>query len=229
MRRLLCALVWICAAGCAAAPAASTAAQQQSAAASAAAERDPKQVAEAEEAALAQAMRLLAKPKSDYRLTSADLLDVTVYGDSEVTRKVRIGQNGNISLPLIGSVKIGGMTILEATDALNEKLKKFYVDPQVSLFIEEYGNKQIFVLGEVNRPGSYPIPSESHMTVLEAVSTAGGFTPVAGLDRTRILRDVNGKSEIIMIEVTAITKLGQKEKDLVLQPNDVVFVPQSFF
>lgn len=221
MRNLFWAvLLAAAAAGCAGGPAASPAHN---------ASVNPKQAAEAEEAALAQALRQIAKPKTDYRITEADLLDVTVYGDQDVTRKVRVGQNGVVSIPLVGPIKIGGLTILEAETLLNEKLKKFYVDPQVSLFIEDYGNKQVFVLGEVNKPGAYPIPSESHMTVLEAVSTAGGFTPIAGLDRTRVLRNVNGKSESIMIDITAITKLGEKEKDLVLQPNDVVFVPHSMF
>ena len=67
------------------------------------------------------------------------------------------------------------------------------------------------------------------MTVLEAVSNAGGFTPVAGQDRTRVLRSVNGKSTIVQIDVPAITRNGEKDKDLVLQPNDVVYVPQSLF
>jgi polysaccharide biosynthesis/export protein len=65
--------------------------------------------------------------------------------------------------------------------------------------------------------------------VLEAISTAGGFTPVAAQDRTRVLRNVDGKSVSYTIEVNAITQQGQKEKDMVLEPNDVVFVPQSFF
>lgn len=194
------------------------------------ASKDARAAAAAEEAALAQAMRQIGKPRSDYRISAADLLDITVYGDQDLTRKVRVGQNGTVSMPLIGPVKLGGLTMLEAESVLNEKLKKYYVAPQTSLFIEDYGNKQIFVLGQVQKPGSYPIPSESRLTVLEAISTAGGFTPIAGLDRTRVLRNgPDGKSEILLIEVTAITKRGEKEKDVVLQPNDIVFIPQSFF
>jgi len=119
--------------------------------------------------------------------------------------------------------------VLEAQAAVTARLKRYYLDPQVSLFIEEYGNRQIFVLGEVRKPGAYQIPAESRMTVLEAVSNAGGFTPIAGPDRTRILRKSHGKSEIITIKVSAITKLGRKEDDLELEPDDVVFVPQSYF
>jgi polysaccharide export outer membrane protein len=179
--------------------------------------------------AIAAAMQQVVRSKTDYRISAADLISITVYQDLEMNRKVRVNANGSISMPLIGEVKIGGMTLIEAQAALEGKLAKFLVSPQVSLFIEEYGNKTIFVMGEVQRPGSLPIPTESRLTVLEAISTAGGFTPIAAQDRTRVLRNVNGVSVSYTIEVKAITQLGQKEKDMVLEPNDVIYVPQSFF
>lgn len=179
--------------------------------------------------AIAAAMQQVSRSKTDYRISSADLISITVYQDLEMNRKVRVNANGSISMPLIGEVRIGGMTLIEAQAALEGKLAKFLVSPQVSLFIEEYGNKTIFVMGEVQRPGSLPIPTESRMTVLEAISTAGGFTPIAAQDRTRVLRNVNGVSISYTIEIKAITQLGQKEKDMVLEPNDVIYVPQSFF
>lgn len=188
-----------------------------------------KAAAEQEAAALASAMKAVSRSKTDYRLSSADLVSVTVYQDLDMNRKVRVNANGTVSMPLIGAVKIGGMTLIEAQAALEEKLSKFLVSPQVSLFIEEYGNKTIFVMGEVQKPGSYPVPTESRMTVLEAISTAGGFTPVAAQDRARVLRNVNGASVTYTIDVKAITLKGEKEKDMILEPNDVVYVPQSFF
>ena len=97
------------------------------------------------------------------------------------------------------------------------------------MFVEESGNKLIFVMGEVQKPGSYPIPIESRMTVLQAISTAGGFTPVASQDHARVLRYIDGESMNYTIDVRAITRDGQKDKDMVLEPNDVVFVPQSMF
>ena len=182
-----------------------------------------------EAAALAAAMQQVSRSKTDYKISSADLISVTVYQDPEMNRKVRVNANGSISMPLIGEVKVRGMTIIEAQASIEGKLAKFLVSPQVSLFIEEYGNKTVFVMGEVQRPGSLAIPTESKLTVLEAISTAGGFTPIAALDRTRVLRNVKGVSVTYTIEVKAITQQGQKEKDMVLEPNDVIYVPQSFF
>ncbi|MBI5246017.1 MAG: polysaccharide export protein [Elusimicrobia bacterium] len=182
-----------------------------------------------EAAAIAAAMQQVSRSKTDYKISAADLISVTVYQDLEMNRKVRVNANGSISMPLIGEVKVGGMTLIEAQGSIEGKLAKFLVSPQVSLFIEEYGNKTVFVMGEVQRPGSLAIPTESRLTVLEAISTAGGFTPIAAQDRTRVLRTVNGVSVTYTIEVKAITQQGQKEKDLVLEPNDVIYVPQSFF
>ncbi|MDX6769388.1 MAG: polysaccharide biosynthesis/export family protein [Elusimicrobiota bacterium] len=182
-----------------------------------------------EAAAIAAAMMQVARSKTDYKISSADLVAVTVYQDPDMSRKVRVNSNGTAALPLIGAVKIGGLSLLDAQAVIETKLSKFLVNPQVSLFIEEYGNKLVFVMGEVQKPGSYPIPTEKSLTVLEAISTAGGFTPIAAQDRTKVLRNVGGASVTFTIEVKAITQGGQKDKDIVLEPNDVIYVPQSFF
>ncbi len=185
--------------------------------------------ADKEAAAIADALKLVVRSKTDYHISSADLIAVTVYQDAEMSRKVRVNANGTVSLPLVGAVKVGGMTLIEAQAAIEGKLGKYLVNPQVSLFIEDYGNKTIFVMGEVTKPGSYPIPTESRMTVLEAISTAGGFTAVAAQDRARVLRNVNGASVTYTINTKEITQQGQKDKDMVLEPNDIIYVPQSFF
>jgi polysaccharide export outer membrane protein len=184
---------------------------------------------EQEAAAIAAAMQQIAKQKTEYHLGAADLVAVTVYQDPDMSRKVRVNANGSVSLPLIGSIKVGGMTLIEAQAAIEEKLGTYLKNPQVSLFIEDYGNKLIYVMGEVQKPGSIQVPTESKMTVVEAISSAGGFTPVAAQDRTRVLRNVNGSAVTYNIDVKAITQQGLKDKDMVLEPNDIVYVPQSFF
>jgi polysaccharide export outer membrane protein len=186
-------------------------------------------VSAAEAAAIAAAMQQVKHTKTDYRLAPADLISVTVYQNPDMDRKVRVNTDGTVSLPLIGSINIGGMTLLGAQAAVETNLAKFLVSPQVSLFIEEYGNKTVYVMGEVQKPGSYPIPTESRMTLLEAISTASGFTPVAAQDRVRVLRYVNGASVSYTVNTKEITRQGQKEKDMVLEPNDIIYVPQSFF
>lgn len=185
--------------------------------------------AEQEAASVASALRQAERAKLDYKISAADLIAVTVYDAPEMSRKARVNASGVIILPLVGAVEVGGKTLGAAQNLIEKKLLAYVVKPQVSLFIEEYGNKSFFVMGEVQRPGTYPIPTESRITVLEAISTAGGFTPVAAQDRARVVRYVNGERWSYTIDVRAITRNGQRDKDLVLEPNDVVFVPQSLF
>ena len=184
----------------------------------------------AEEAALAALMQQLKQKGADYRISPADLIEITIYREADLGRIVRVSQNGSVSLPLVGTVQLGGLTPGEAQDLIAGKMKDFLKDPQVTIFIKDYGNKKVFVLGEVAKPGSYDLPPESRLTILEAVSMAGGFTQIAARDRTKIIRTTPaGISQSIIVEISAITHKGEKDKDIPLEPNDVVYVPQSFF
>lgn len=178
---------------------------------------------------IAALKREVARASQDYRISAADLLGFTVYEVEEMDRRVRVNASGMIHLPLVGAVDVGGKTLSAAQDLIEKKLAAYVIRPQVTLFIEEYGNRRFSVMGEVQRPGTYPIPTESRITVLEAISTAGGFTPVAAQDRARVVRYANGESRTYTIDVRSITRDGNKEKDMILEPNDVVFVPQSMF
>ncbi len=104
-----------------------------------------------------------------------------------------------------------------------------FVSPQVDVFVAKYGMKQISVLGAVNKPGKYDMNTERETTILEAIAMAGGFSDVASENGTRIIRSEDGKKRVIQIRVTDITKKGLKEKDVVLKPGDIIFVPESFF
>ncbi len=183
----------------------------------------------AEEAAVAAALKAAATVKGDYHIGPTDLIDISVYQQPDLTRQLRVGQKGTISFPLIGEVEIGGKTVPEAQTLLVEKFKEFIKNPQVTVFIREYANKKVFVLGEVKNPGSVQLPTENRMTAMEAVAIAGGFTPIAAPDRTRVIRNQNGQNETIPVAVSDIMKRGDKNKDIPLEPNDVVYVPQSFF
>ncbi|MDD5634684.1 MAG: polysaccharide biosynthesis/export family protein [Candidatus Omnitrophica bacterium] len=165
----------------------------------------------------------------DYRLQPEDVLHITVYEQPDLDTKTRITSQGEISFPLLGAMKVAGLTVQEVENKIMELLAKDYlVDPKVQVFIEEYHVKQISVLGAVFKPGKYDMFKERNTTVLEAIAMAGGFNDVADFNNTRIIRNVNGQEEIIPIKVTEITKKGRKEEDKNLEPGDIVFVPESF-
>jgi len=183
-----------------------------------------------EEAAIASAIQQAASAKkSDYKIRPTDLLEISVYREKDLERVVRVSQNGSITFPLVGAMDLTGMSVGEAETAIAGKLSEYLVDPQVSIFVKEYSNKLVYILGEVSKPGSYPLPNEAKLSVVEAITLAGGFTPIAAKDRTRVVRNVNGENKTFYIEVTAITNKGEKHKDIQLEPNDIVYVPQSMF
>lgn len=182
-----------------------------------------------EAAAVAAAMRQAQTAARDYKIAPEDLLDFSVYGETGLDRKARVDASGRIFLPLAGAVSVGGKSLEQARSLIEKKLSDFLVRPQVSLLIEQYGSRQIFVMGEVQKPGSYPMPAESKLTVLEAISLAGGFTPIAAQSRTRVLRYEAGQSVSYTIDVNAITGQGRTDRDMALEANDVVYVPESFF
>lgn len=166
----------------------------------------------------------------DYHLQPEDILSITVYEQSDLTTRVRITSEGKISFPLLGKVKAAGLTVSELKDKIAELLEKDYlVNPQVHVFIEEYHVKQISVLGAVKNPGRYDMYTERETTILEAIAMAGGFSDVAAVNHTRIIRSEEGEKSVIQIRITDITKKGQKEKDVALKPGDIIFVPESFF
>ena len=166
----------------------------------------------------------------DYHLQPEDILSITVYEQPDLTTRARITSEGKISFPLLGKVKAAGLTVSELKDKIQELLSKDYlVNPQVHVFIEEYHVKQISVLGAVKSPGRYDMYTERETTLLEAIAMAGGFSDVAAVNHTRIIRSEEGEKSVIQIRITDITKKGQKEKDVALKPGDIVFVPESFF
>jgi len=183
-----------------------------------------------EEAAVQNALQFIVTQQHSYKISPADLLEVTVYQEQDLNRKVRVSPEGTITLPLIDQpVKVAGLGVAQAEEELKKRLSRFLRGPQVSVFIAEYGNKQVYILGEVAKPGSYPLPTEAPLSVVEAVTLAGGFTQYAAFDRTRVIRKAGGENKTFIIEVSAVTKRGDKSKDIVLEPGDVIFVPESFF
>ena len=167
--------------------------------------------------------------KLNYKIQPGDLLEITVYKEADMSRTARISGDGTITFPLAGVIKLSNLSVPEAESLLAQKLSDYLVRPQVTVLIKEYANKQIYVLGEVKKPGSIEIPAERRLTVLEAITLAGGFTDLAAQDRTKILRGAGAGSQTIQVEISRITKQGDKSADIYLEPNDTVYVPQSFF
>lgn len=164
-----------------------------------------------------------------YLLQPGDLLEIKVFMEDGMDRTLRISGGGTITFPLAGTIQVAGLTAVQAENKISEALKTYLNNPQVSMLIKEYGNKTVYVLGQVKKPSAIEIPPEKSLTVLEAVTSVGGFTDIAATGKVRVLRMENGSQKTLDVDVTQITKQGNKSMDIALQPGDVVFVPQSMF
>ena len=168
------------------------------------------------------------KSSNDYVLQSGDLIDITVFNEKDMNRTQRISGNGYITLPLVGVVKVAGLSVTDAEITISERLKKYIKQPHISIFIKEYCNTTVYVLGQVKNPSAIKIPPGRTLTILEAITSVGGFTNIAST-KVKVLRMENGKQKSIEVDISQITKQGKKDLDIILMPSDIVFVPQSMF
>lgn len=164
-----------------------------------------------------------------YKLQPGDLVEIQVFREDNMSRTLRISGKGTVTFPLVGVITIAGRSLEEAEQELGERLTQYLKNPQVSMLVKEYGNKTVYVLGQVKKPAAIQIPPEKPLTVLEAITSVGGFTDIANTSKVRVLRMNNGQQTAMDVDVTQITKQGDKSLDISLMPGDVVFVPQSMF
>lgn len=169
------------------------------------------------------------KNSQDYLIQPGDLVEIKVYKEDDMERTLRVTTNGSVTFPLVGNIKIAGLTVSAAEQKLENALQAYLKTPSVSFLIKEYANKTVYVLGQVKKPSSIAILPEKTMTLLEAITSAGGFTDVAAISKVKILRMEDGVQKSIEVDVSQITKDGNKQYDVPLKPADVVFVPQSLF
>lgn len=159
------------------------------------------------------------------RLGAGDVVEVRVYQEKDLSGLYRLASDGTFRFPLVGDVKAEGMTPGELGDALTQRLRDGYLrDPQVSVLVKEFNSKKIFVLGMVAKPGTFPY--EDDMTIVQAVTLAGGLTPQAEKNGLVLTRTVEG-AEVKF--VVPLERIGMgREPNVVLQPGDIIFVPESW-
>jgi polysaccharide export outer membrane protein len=167
---------------------------------------------------------------NEYIIGPENILQIDVYygkPDDRISQKVRVSSQGLITFPLLGEVEVQGLTITQLEKKLTELLKKDYlVNPQVTVFIEEYST--VSILGEVVKPGSYPIKGK--LTVVELISLAEGFTKIASPNKVKVIRTLpDGSKKEIPVRIHDITQRGEQKDNVQLQAGDVVIVPESFF
>ena len=165
----------------------------------------------------------------NYILSPNDIILVKVFEDPDLDSQHRISQDGTINFPLIGVVQISGRTVTQAANTIRERLLKGYLrNPQVRVNVIEYASRRITILGQVGRPGSYLLPNEEHVDLLEAIAMAGGFTRLADEGRVLVRRNVNGVDTILKVNAHAETKNSSSQL-FEVQPDDRITVRERIF
>lgn len=163
----------------------------------------------------------------DTTLGSGDVFEVRVFGEKDLTGIHQVAANGTIQFPFLGELQVRGKETSEVAKLIADGLRggDYLRNPQVSVFLQQSNSKRISVLGAVAKPGTLPIVPG--MTLVHAVSQAGGFTALASKDDTVVTRRVGGKLERYRVEVSKITR-GDAE-DMPLRAGDIIFVPERVF
>ncbi len=168
-----------------------------------------------------------------YKITLTDLLRIDVYQEDDLRTMSRVDSKGNINLPLVSEVRVVGLTISEAQKAVETAYRegRYLRNPQVTINVEAYAPREVSIQGQIRSPGRYPLPIETSMTVLELVTRAGGFTDTArgtAVNITRVTPD--GKKQVFTIDVDSLLKGKSRanisDNSLMLEPGDIVFVPE---
>lgn len=169
------------------------------------------------------------KENESYKIAARDNINITVYDEGDLSGEFEVKEDGTITYPLLGRIKVAGLTKKELEDKLDELLKDGYlVNPYVRVSIPKYGTRNIMILGHVGRPGAYPLPEDGNPTILKAIVDVGGFTQMANSDGTRIIRTLpSGKKITLNPHINQV--MSGRKPDLDLEPGDLIIVPERLF
>ncbi len=166
-----------------------------------------------------------AAVEPDYVLNPGDVLQVTVWKEEGMDREVLVLPDGSISFPLAGTLQARGKTPAQLQSEIATRLQKYIPDASVSVSVKAALGNIVDVIGQVNKPGELVIGHR--ITVMQALSMAGGLTPYASEGKILILRMANGKETAIPFPYDDVKRGQSLDKDIVLSPGDVVLVPSA--
>lgn len=159
----------------------------------------------------------------NYVIGAQDVLDINVWKEPDVSRVVPVRPDGKISLPLLNDVQAAGLTPDQLATKVTEELKKYVTNPQVTVIVTAINSQRVYILGEVTRPGAFPLLPG--MTVLQALSSAGGFTQFAKVKSIFVRRLQDGKESKYLFNYKDVIGGKRPEQDILLKAGDTIVVP----
>lgn len=170
---------------------------------------------------LSMARRLRQRQPSEYILGPEDVVEISVYGHDDLRMEATVSSTGKISYYLTGDIDAAGLTRFQLRDNIEKKLATYVKDPHVIVRISQYRSHKVFVLGEVRKPGVYRMRND--ITLVEAISAAGGVGPDAYLSGAYVVRDGN----ILLINFYKLIEKGNTEENIPLTSGDVIYIPDD--
>ena len=170
-----------------------------------------------------------AQVEGDYRLSPSDLLDFRIFQEPDFDAVIRVSGDGSAIFPMIGRVDVGGMTITQATETLRQRYMAGYLaNPQVNLTVRTYAKKMFTMLGQVQRPGTYPIEGNESISLLQAIGMAGGYTRIANPGKVVVKRNEGGIERVYNFNAKQMARTAT-ESTFRIMPGDVITVAESIF
>jgi protein involved in polysaccharide export with SLBB domain len=163
---------------------------------------------------------------NNYQLSANDQIAVEIFGEDDLRTNARLNTDGNVSLPLLGSIRLAGLTIGQAAARLTELYGRDYiVNPRVNVTLVGYAKRRFTVLGQVGRPGTFEMPegSPGGIDLLEAIAMAGGYTRIAAPERTSVRRG----DKVFRVDGKRVARGGAD--NFMVQPGDTITVGESIF
>jgi polysaccharide biosynthesis/export protein len=160
---------------------------------------------------------------AEYKIGPQDVLRIDVWKEPEISRTAPVRPDGRITLPLVNDVQAAGLTATQLAAVIADGLRKFLTNPQVTVGVTEINSRRVYVTGEVTRPGAFPLLP--NMTVLQALSSSGGFSQFAKLKGIYVLRTEEGKQVKHPFNYKEVVSGKKPELNILLQPGDVIVVP----
>jgi len=166
-------------------------------------------------------------PPAPFVLGAGDKISLSVWRHDDLAKTVQIDPSGDISLPLIGDIKASGLTTAQLREEVRLRLSKYIINPKVDINVSTLASQSVFVLGEVNSPGSFIL--DRSMLVWDAISLAQGFTQDANRDAVLLVRSENGLGKIsaLNLDIQDMFKKGEVLPDYRLKNRDLIYVPPS--
>jgi polysaccharide export outer membrane protein len=167
---------------------------------------------------------------AEYRIGPGDQLQIFVWHNPDLSLAVPVRPDGRISIPLVQDVYALGKTPMELSADVQEKLKQFVTDPQVTIIVESFVGpfpQQVRVIGEAEKPAA--VPYRANMTLLDLMIQVGGLTRFAAGNRAVIIRTTNGEEHTYPIHLSSLINDGEIKYNAPVEPGDILIIPQTYF